>query len=95
MGAMESMASTTITASESLRAELVRLAARLQMNRGGKVDYEDVIQYLIDKNRRNARLLMESFAPVAVSIDEFRNELREERAEDRRREKREIRGLST
>jgi predicted CopG family antitoxin len=80
------MGSTTITVSETLRAELVKLAAELQMKLGRKVDYEDVIRHLIGKNRKNANLLREACAKINLRAEEFRAELRRGRAEDRRRE---------
>lgn len=82
------MGSTTITVSDSLRSELVRYAAELQMRLGRKVDYEDVIHYLLDKSKRNARLLQEACSPTAVNPLEFRKTLGKGRAGDRRREKR-------
>ena len=86
IGPMGPMGTTTITVSDSLRAQLVKLAAELQLKVGKKVSYEDVIRYLISKNRRNAELLREACAPVGVSLEEFRTELRKGRAEDRRSE---------
>ena len=79
------MGSTTITVSENLRAELVRLAAELQMKLGRKVDYEDVIRHLIGKNRRNVNLLREACSKTHLRAEEFRAELRRGCAEDRRR----------
>lgn len=81
------MVSTTITVSESLRAELLRLAAELQMRLGRKVDYEDVIRYLISQGRRDVQLLRSACAPVDVSTVSVRRELMRGRAEDLRREK--------
>lgn len=80
------MGSTTITVSESLRAQLVKLAAELQMKLGRKVDYEDVIRHLIGSNRKNAQLLRQACTPTDLPAKEFRAELRRGRAEDRRRE---------
>jgi phage shock protein A len=80
------MGSTTITVSDSLRAELAKLAAELQTKVGKKVDYEDVIRYLISKSRKDLKLLREACAPLGVSAKEFRRELRKGRAEDRERE---------
>lgn len=80
------MGSTTITVSERLRNELVKLAAELQMKVGRKVDYEDVIRYLISKHAKNAKLLGEACAPVDLLSKKIRAELRRGRAEDRRKE---------
>jgi len=84
---MEVMGSTTITVSERLRDELVRLAAELQMKAGRKVDYEDVIRYLIGKHRKNAKLLEHACASVTVPLENVRKELRRGRAEDSRRDR--------
>jgi predicted CopG family antitoxin len=83
---MEVMGTTTITVSDALRVQLVRLAAELQMKVGRKVDYEDVIRYLIKRRERNAKLLRSACAPTDVSLREVRAELRRGRAEDRLRE---------
>jgi len=80
------MGSTTITISESLRGQLVKLAAELQMKIGKKVDYEDVIRYLIKKSQKDPRLLQSACMPTHLSPDEARVELRRGRAEDRRKE---------
>jgi len=65
---------------------LVKLAAELQIKLGRKVDYEDVIRYLIKKNQKNPRLLQSACMPTDLSLGEARVELRKGRAEDRRRE---------
>jgi predicted CopG family antitoxin len=83
---MEIMGSTTITVSDSLRAQLVRLAAELQMKLGRKVDYEDVIRHLIGEHQKNAKLLRRACAPVTARAENVRKELRRGRAEDSRRE---------
>ena len=80
------MGSTTITISESLRDQLIKLAAELQMKIGRKVDYEDVIRYLIKKSQKNPRLLQSACMPAHLAAEEAREELRRGRAEDRRRE---------
>jgi len=80
------MGTTTITVSERLRSELVKLAAELQMKVGRKVGYEDVIRYLISKHAKSAKLLGEACAPVGVPAKSVRIELRRGRSEDRGRE---------
>jgi hypothetical protein len=83
---MEVMGSTTITVSDSLRAQLVKLAAELQMKLGRRVDYEDVIRQLISEHQKSARLLRKACHPMGVPAEEFRDELRIGRTEDRLRE---------
>ncbi len=85
---IDSMGSTTITVSDSLRAQLVKVAAELQIKLGRKVDYEDAIRYLMSKSRKDVKLLREACAPVGISGKEFRRELRKGRAEDREQEER-------
>jgi predicted CopG family antitoxin len=84
---MKIMGSTTITVSDSLRAQLVKLAAELQMKLGKKVDYEDVIRQLISEHQKNARLLRKACHPSGVPAEKFRDELRIGRTEDRLRER--------
>ena len=81
------MGTTTITVSERLRSELVRIAAELQMKVGKKVDYEDVIRYLIGKHRKDAKLLEQACAPVTARVESVRKELRGGRGEDQRSER--------
>jgi predicted CopG family antitoxin len=83
---MEIMKTTTITISDRTRQELLRIAADLQAKRGKKIDYEDVIEYLILKAKSNIELFRRATAPTGVSSAELQKILREGRAEDRRGE---------
>ncbi len=83
---MEAMNSTTITISERTRRELLRVAGELQMKRGKKVDYEEVIEFLLTKSRRDEGLLMAAVRPTGRSSAELREALLQGRAEDRRGE---------
>ncbi len=83
---MEVMNSTTITISERTRKELLKIAAELQAERGKKIDYEDVIEYMIQKTRRNLELFKVATEPKGVPSSELQRMLREGRAEDRRHE---------
>ncbi len=83
---MEVMNSTTITISERTRKELLKIAAELQAERGKKIDYEDVIEYMIQKTRRNLELFKMATMPKGVPSSELQRMLREGRAEDRRHE---------
>ena len=83
---MESMSSTTITISERTRRELLRVAGQLQLKRGKKVDYEDVIEYLLSKTGRSERLLMEAVKATGRSSDGIAEALRQGRSEDARKE---------
>ncbi len=77
---------TTITISNQTRQELLKIAAELQLKRGKKIDYEDVIEYLILKARRKVELFRRATAPTGISSTELQKILREGRAEDRRGE---------
>ena len=81
------MGTTTISVSDQVRIELLRVAAQLQARSGEKIDYEQVIQYLLSKVSRNEQLLREACTPAPVTVSQVRRELRRGRAEDHRREK--------
>jgi len=83
---MELMQSTTITISDKTRKELLRVAGVLQQQRGKKVDYEDVIQYLLQKRGKDERLLRSAVIHTGRTSEEIRDALRQGRAEDRRGE---------
>jgi hypothetical protein len=85
-GSIGFMKSTTITISGSLRAQLLKLAAELQMRVGRKVDYEDVILHLIRQHRKNPALLEKACAPVKVHAKELRKAMRVGRDGDLRKE---------
>lgn len=68
---METMKMTTITISEKIRRELLRLAAELQSERGEKMGYEDAIECLI-KSRKNPELLRRAKIGGGVPSEEFR-----------------------
>jgi hypothetical protein len=83
---METMKMTTITVSQKTRTELLKVAAELQSKTGKKVDYEDAIEWLILKSKRNPELLKRAMIKSGVSPEEFRETLRQGREEDRRHE---------
>ncbi|MGA2198474.1 MAG: hypothetical protein ABSG45_00905 [Nitrososphaerales archaeon] len=80
------MDSTTITISGRTRRELLRVAGELQLKRGKRVDYEDVIEYLLAKSMKDERLLMQAVKPTGRSSAELQEALRQGRSEDRRGE---------
>jgi len=83
---MELMQSTTITISDKTRKELLRVAGFLQQKRGKKVDYEDVIQYLLEKGGKDEKLLRSAVIHTGRTSEEIREALKQGRAEDRRGE---------
>lgn len=80
------MTSTTITISEDLKRELLRVAAQLQAARGEKIDYDDVLRFLVRKATRNLDLFRQACAPTGTSSQELRRELKKGRGEDRKTE---------
>jgi hypothetical protein len=83
---MMSMGTTTISISDKLRKELLRVAAQLQARSGEKVDYDQVVSYLLSRVRRDEQLFKKACAPVPLDLSSTRDELRRGRAEDQRRE---------
>ena len=80
------MQSTTITISDKTRKELLRVAGFLQQKRGKKVDYEDVIQYLLQKGGKDEKLLRSAVIHTGWTSEEIREALTQGRAEDKRGE---------
>lgn len=91
---METMTATTITISEDLKRELLRVAARLQASRGEKIDYDDVLRFLVRKATRNMDLFHQACTPTGVSSRELAQELKKGRSLDRKREQILERGYS-
>jgi hypothetical protein len=84
---MVSMGTTTISISEDLRKQLLKVAAELQARTGENVDYDKVVRYLLSRVVRHEQLLKQACAPVDVDMSKVREELRKGRKEDRRRER--------
>jgi hypothetical protein len=81
-----SMGNTTISISEDLRKQLLKIAADLQARTGEKVDYAEVVRYLISRVARDEQLFKQACAPVDVDASGIKEEFRKGRAEDRKRE---------
>ena len=82
------MTATTITISDDLKRDLLRVAAQLQAASGEKVDYDDVLRYLVSKATRNLALFRLACSPTRVSSNELRKELMKGREEDAKKERR-------
>ena len=80
------MTATTITISEELKRELLKVAAQLQASRGEKIDYEDVLRFLVRRATRNLDLFRQACAPTGVSSLELARELKKARSIDQKRE---------
>jgi hypothetical protein len=79
---------TTITISEDLKRELLKVAAQLQSTRGEKIDYDDVLRYLVGKATRNMALFRHATSPTGVSSGKLRQDFSRSREMDRKKEKR-------
>ncbi len=80
------MTATTITISDDLKRELLKVAAKLQASSGQKVDYDDVLRFLVSKATRNIDLFRQACSPTGVSSAELRKQIRNGREEDKRKE---------
>jgi len=58
------MKRTTISVSESVKRELLREMSKLQLKWGKKVDFEDILWFLIMQNRKKPELLEEACKPI-------------------------------
>lgn len=76
------MRNITIAISDDLRRQLLKIAGILQSKSNKKIDYEDVIRYLVRKASKNEALLRSACKPTNLSIDVLREELRKGREED-------------
>lgn len=81
------MTATTITISDELKRELLKVAAQLQASRGEKIDYDDVLQFLVRKTTRNMNLFHEACAPTGASSKQLAQELEKARSIDKKRER--------
>jgi hypothetical protein len=77
------MGTTTISISDDLRKQLLKVAAELQAKSGEKADYDDVVRYLLSRVVRDEQLFRQACAPVSVDISRVRAELRKARVEDK------------
>ncbi len=80
------MTATTITISDDLKRELLKVAARLQASSGQKIDYDDVLRFLVSKATRNLDLFRQACSPTGISSAELRKRLQKGREEDKRKE---------
>ncbi len=75
---------TTIAVDDDVRDELLKISAELQMRLGRRVNYNDVIRYLIGKKRIRPELLDE-FVVEGLDSKEGLEELRRDRRRDEER----------
>jgi hypothetical protein len=86
IAALVSMGNTTISLSDDLRKQLLKVAADLQARTGEKVDYAEAVRYLLSRYARDEQLFKQACATVDVDVSRIREELRKGRAEDQKRE---------
>ncbi len=67
----EIMTPTTITISEDLKREPLRVTALLQASRGEKIDYDDVLRFPVRKASRNIDLFHQACCPTGLSSREL------------------------
>jgi len=72
---------TTIAVDDDVRDELLKISAELQMRLGRRVNYNDVIRYLIGKKKVRPELLDE-YVVEGLDSKEGLEELRIERRRD-------------
>ncbi|MGC9069613.1 MAG: hypothetical protein ACP5IZ_11685 [Thermoprotei archaeon] len=78
---------TTISITNDVKKELLKLAAGLQLKYGRRLDFNDTIRYLLNRSKKKPELLEEA----CRSIPEFKEvygTLRDERRKDEERAKR-------
>ncbi len=75
---------TTIAVDDDVRDELLKISAELQMRLGRRVNYNDVIRYLIGRKRARPELL-DDYAVEGLESREGIDELYEERRRDEER----------
>jgi hypothetical protein len=66
------MGTTTISISEDLRKQLLKVAAELQAKTGEKVDYDEVVRYLLSRVARDEQLFRQACSPVQVDPSRVR-----------------------
>ena len=76
------MRNITTSISDDLRRQLLKIAGILRSKSNKKIDYEDVIRYLVRKASKNEALLRSAYKSTNLSIDVLREELRKGREED-------------
>jgi len=77
------MKRTTISVSESVKRELLREMSKLQLKWGKKVDFEDILWFLIMQNRKKPELLEEACKPIeGIDVKAVIEELIRERRAD-------------
>jgi predicted CopG family antitoxin len=83
---MEIMTPTTIIISDEVKRELLKVAAELQASRREKIDYDDVLRFLVKRATRNLDLFRQACSPTGRSSEQLKEALRKGRAEDKNRE---------
>jgi predicted CopG family antitoxin len=80
---------TTISVSEDVKEKLLRVASELQIKLGRRVDLNEALSFLVDKQEKNPDLLEEACSPM-IGAKEAIEELERERKVDETRLERKI-----
>jgi hypothetical protein len=75
---------TTISVTDDVKQKLLRIASKLQIKLGRRVDLNEALLYIISEKERNPHLLDEACKPL-TDVEESLNELYAERKLDEER----------
>ncbi len=80
------MTATTIPMSDEVKRELLKAAADLQASTRERIDYDDVLRFLLRKATRKKDVFRQACCPTRRSSNQLKEALRKGRAEDKKRE---------
>jgi hypothetical protein len=80
---------TTISVSEDVKQKLLRVASELQIKLGRRVDLNEALSFLLDRQGKNPQLLEQACSPI-IEAREAIEELERERKLDETRLERKI-----
>jgi predicted CopG family antitoxin len=80
---------TTISVTEDVKQKLLKVASELQLRLGRRVDLNEALRFLIDRQEKNVQLLEEACKPMA-GAKEVVEELQMERKRDESRLERKV-----
>ena len=80
---------TTISVTEDVKQKLLKVASKLQLKLGRRVDLNEALSFLVDEREKNVQLLEEACKPI-IGAKEALEELQTERKHDEIRLERKI-----
>ena len=78
---------TTISITDDVKKELLKLAAELQLKYGRRFNFNDTIRYLLNWSKKRPELLEEACKPIPEFKEAYET-LKDERRKDEERAKR-------